>query len=203
MQTFVGTLIRMETPIVVVSGLPRSGTSLLMQMLAAGGVEPYTDGERAADEDNPRGYLELESVKRLRQGCDWVSEARGRSLKVISHLLDGLPSSEQYRVVFVERNMDEILSSQGKMIARRGATLPPQDAVRRSFESHLRAFDRLVAERPELAVLRVAYAEIVADPVEAAEAISKFVAAGGLPKPDAAAMAGAVDPLLYRNRRGS
>lgn len=174
-----------------------------MQMLAAGGVEPYTDGERAADEDNPRGYLELESVKRLRQGCDWVSEARGRSLKVISHLLDGLPSSEQYRVVFVERNMDEILSSQGKMIARRGATLPPQDAVRRSFESHLRAFDRLVAERPELAVLRVAYAEIVADPVEAAEAISKFVAAGGLPKPDAAAMAGAVDPLLYRNRRGS
>jgi len=193
----------MDDFITVVSGLPRSGTSLLMQMLAAGGVEPLTDGERAADEDNPRGYLELESVKKLAAGAtpDWVAAARGRAVKVISHLTPHLPGGESYRIVFVERDLDEVLASQAKMIARLGRPAPPLDAVRRAFESHLAAFDRSVAGRPGVRVLRVAYSAILADPPAEAERIAEFVGEGRDEPLDVAAMAAAVDPALYRNRR--
>lgn len=190
----------MEDFITIVTGLPRSGTSLAMQMLAAGGVEPYTDGERTADEDNPRGYLELEAVKRLKQSTDWVASARGKAVKVISHLLDDLPNGEAYRVVFVERDLDEVLASQAKMIARRGLPAPPEAVVRRAFETHLAASARLEASRPDMAFLRLAYAEIIAAPSAAAEQIAEHLQAGGADSLDVAAMTTAVDPALYRNR---
>lgn len=187
--------------IVVVSGLPRSGTSLLMQMLAAGGVEPLTDGERVADVDNPRGYYELDAVKRLKQDAACIHEARGKVVKVISHLVGDLPEGEAYRVVFVERDLDEVLQSQAKMIARLGRPAPPQEVVRKAFAAHLDAFDRLAASRGNLAVLRVAYADVVTDPESAARRIAGFLEEGGFSGLDVAAMAAAVDPALYRNRR--
>lgn len=190
----------MKKPIVVVSGLPRSGTSLAMQMIAAGGVEPLTDGERTADIDNPRGYYELDAVKRLKQDSSCVHEASGKVVKVISHLLGDLPTGETYRIVFVERDLDEILASQAKMIARLGKPAPPQDIVRRAFETHLGAFERLAASRQDFAVLRVAYADMVSDPAAAAERIADFLAEGDFVGLDVGAMAGAVDPGLYRNR---
>lgn len=188
----------MSEPILVVSGLPRSGTSLVMQMLVAGGVEPMTDGERAADIDNPRGYLELEAVKRMKGGAGWIADARGKALKVISHLLGDLPEGEDYRVVFVERDLDEVLASQAKMIERLGRPAPPEDVVRRAFETHLRSFDQLAQG---LHILRIRYAEIVADPAEAAGRLAEFAAVGRSASLDEAAMAQAVDPALYRNRR--
>jgi hypothetical protein len=190
----------MKKPIVVVSGLPRSGTSLAMQMIAAAGVAPLTDGERVADIDNPRGYYELDAVKRLKQDTSCVQEASGKVVKVISHLLGDLPTGETYRIVFVERDLDEILASQAKMIARLGKPAPPQDIVRRAFTTHLHTFERLAASRRDFAVLRVAYADMVADPAAAAERIAGFLAEGGFAGLDVAAMAAAVDPGLYRNR---
>ena len=106
--------------ITVVSGLPRSGTSLMMQMLEAGGMETVTDGQRAPDADNPKGYYELERVKRLKEDHAWLAEAEGKALKVVSMLLYDLPADFRYRVLFMERDLDEILSSQRTMLARRG-----------------------------------------------------------------------------------
>lgn len=190
----------MNRPIVVVSGLPRSGTSLAMQMITAGGVEPLTDNERVADIDNPRGYYELEAVKRLKQDAAWIDGARGKVVKVISHLLADLPAGETYRVVFVERDLDEILLSQAKMMARLGRPAPPQDAVRRAFVVHLESLERLAESREDFTLLRVAYAEMVASPESASRRIADFLAECGFPGLDVAAMAEAVDPDLYRNR---
>ncbi|TWT86644.1 hypothetical protein Mal64_34730 [Pseudobythopirellula maris] len=192
----------MNDTITVVSGLPRSGTSLLMQMLAAGGMEVYTDGERAADDDNPRGYLELEAVKRLKHDASWLPAARGKAVKVISHLLGDLPDGEDYRVVFLERDIEEVLDSQQKMLERLGRPGAPRDVVRRAFAAHLAGFDRLTASREDMAVLRLPYAEIIATPKAAAERLAGFVGDASPAPLDAAAMAAAVDPALYRNRRG-
>ena len=107
--------------VVVVSGLPRSGTSLMMQMLEAGGVPILTDGERACDADNPKGYYEYEPVKALQNGdSDWLDKAEGKAVKVISFLLRHLPQKHRYRVVFMNRNLDEVLASQEKMPVTRG-----------------------------------------------------------------------------------
>ena len=115
--------------VTVVSGLPRSGTSLMMQMLAAGGVELLIDQIRRADADNPRGYFELEAVKRTRQDASWLDDAAGKAVKVIHLLLRDLPDDREYRVVMMSRDLDEVLASQQAMLARsgkKGANLPPE-----------------------------------------------------------------------------
>jgi hypothetical protein len=107
--------------ITIVSGLPRSGTSMMMKMIEAGGIPPLTDAIRAADEDNPKGYYEFERVKQMDKGdVAWVADAPGKSVKVISALLKHLPPGYDYRVIFVQRNMAEILASQRKMLTHRG-----------------------------------------------------------------------------------
>ena len=109
-----------SSAIIVVSGLPRSGTSMMMKMLAEGGLEPVTDALRRADEDNPNGYFEFEPVKQLADGQDaWLDGAGGKLVKVISALLEHLPARHQYKVVFMEREIKEILASQQKMLQRR------------------------------------------------------------------------------------
>ena len=103
--------------IVVVSGLPRSGTSMMMKMLEAGGLTPLTDGQREADEDNLGGYYEFEQVKKMAQDSGWLEEARGKVVKVISRLLYDLPKTYHYRVIFMQRHLDEVLASQQQMLA--------------------------------------------------------------------------------------
>jgi hypothetical protein len=191
--------LRYGRPIVVVSGLPRSGTSMLMRMLAVGGVPLVTDGERAADEDNPLGYFELERVKELggEDDASWLAGARGKAVKVISFLLEKLPRGHDYRVVFLDRALAEVLASQKKMLARRGETSTTSDErMTELFEEHLRKTRLLLRDDPRFETLRVSYADVVADPATQAQRIARFI---GLAV-DVERMAGAVDPSLYRNR---
>lgn len=185
------------TDIVVVSGLPRSGTSMMMQMIEAGGIPPLTDAVRTADDDNPRGYYELEAIKKLRQGGDlgWLTEARGHVIKVIHLLLESLPTEHTYRVVFMNRDLDEVLASQAKMLQRSGKPVADPARLRPVFEAQLTQVRAAMKARPEFQVLDVDHRQAVTDPVGVAESVSSFL--GGL---DIDAMTTAVDPALYRNR---
>ena len=191
--------VRYGEPIVVVSGLPRSGTSMLMKMLDAGGLPIVTDGLRTADEDNPRGYFEVERVKKLAEESDrgWLAEARGKGIKVISYLLRSLPARFNYRVVFVRRELEEVLASQKKMLDRRGESEETgAERMRELFESDLWRSRYLLGHEPQFEALEVLYTDVLARPLEEARRINAFLG-GGL---DPEAMASAVDPTLYRNR---
>jgi hypothetical protein len=191
--------LRFGEPIVVVSGLPRSGTSMLMKMLDAGGLEVMTDGLRTADEDNPKGYFEVERVKKLAEETDrgWLTEARGKGIKVISYLLRSLPTRFNYRVVFVRRDLEEVLASQKKMLDRRGeAEETGAERMRELFENDLWRSWYLLTHEPQFEALAVRYTDVLARPLEEARRINAFLG-GGL---DPEAMASAVDPALYRNR---
>jgi hypothetical protein len=185
--------------ICVVSGLPRSGTSMLMQMLVAAGIPPLTDGERPADENNPRGYFELDKVRRLPQANDWLDEARGTCIKVVSPLVPHLPQGESYRVILVERDLDEISSSQQRMLARlekSGGALT--DAALKDFLAEQNRFALNRLEAHALPSLVLSHAETMRDPQAAAQRIASFI---GIEAPDRiAAMAAAVDAELYRER---
>jgi hypothetical protein len=184
--------------IIVVSGLPRSGTSLMMQMLAGGGVEVVTDGLRTADVDNPRGYYELERVKKLQEDASWLPQARGKAFKMASPLLYLLPESESYRVVFMERDLEEVLRSQEKMLQRLGHPANPREEMRRAFSLHLERLHDWLGRQAHLAVLRVKYADLVEQGRREAERVREFLGGGA----DVEGMVGAVDPSLYRNRKG-
>ena len=187
-------------PVIVVSGLPRSGTSMMMKMLEAGGVPVWLDGIRAADDQNPRGYYELERVKELDKGLDktWVREGRGRAMKVISSLLKHLPTTNNYRVVFIQRDLSEVLASQTKMLVQRdedGGTAD-DEMMRKYYETHLRRVKWFLSHEPAFTALDVNYAEILTDAGPVVERVNAFVG-GGL---DIGAMTGVVDEQLYRNR---
>jgi hypothetical protein len=189
----------MDSEIIVVSGLPRSGTSLMMQMLAAGGVEVVTDNIRTADTDNPRGYYELEQVKRIKRDSSWLPQTRGKAFKMVSQLLYDLPPGESYRILFMERDLDEVLASQEKMLRRLGRPAAPREQMKRSFTLHLTALHDWLRQQPNMRVLCVRYADLVERPAEQAERVGVFL--GG--RADAARMAGSVDPALYRNRKAA
>src|SRR5271169_2606440 len=127
----------MASAITIVSGLPRSGTSLMMQMLDNGGVTVVTDNVRAADTDNPRGYYEFEQVKKIKEDVSWLPETRGKAFKMVSQLLYELPSSQRYRIIFMERDMDEMLLSQEKMLARLNKPAASRATIKRAFIKHL------------------------------------------------------------------
>ncbi len=191
--------IRSGAPVIVVSGLPRSGTSMTMKMLEAGGLQPVTDQVRSADEDNPRGYFEDERVKDLAQMEDrsWLRAARGKVIKVISSLLQHLPEDNTYKVIFMRRNLREVLASQAKMLDRRGeAAQTTDDELIQLFESHLEKVEFQLRFRPWFDVLYVDHRSVLQDPAGAARRINDFL--GG--RLDERRMAEAVDPNLYRNR---
>jgi hypothetical protein len=184
--------------ITIVSGLPRAGTSLVMQMLHAGGLTIVADDRRPADDDNPRGYFEDARVKSLDRDASWLGEADGRALKVVSPMLKYLPKGFDYKVIFVERDLNEIVRSQLAMLARRGqpgaAVLP--DELVRVFARHVAEVRALLAGRPEMQVLFVNHRALISDPRASAEHIRTFL---GVPL-DLDAMAAVADPALYRQR---
>jgi hypothetical protein len=185
--------------IVIVSGLPRSGTSLMMSMLEAGGLGVLTDGIRSADEDNPKGYYEFERVKQIEHDQDWLDDARGKAVKMIAELLKHLPPEYDYKVVFMRRNIEEILASQRQMLIRRGE---PMDKVRdedmaRMFRKHLERVDTWIKEQPNVDVAYVSYNDLVADPAEQVRHVNQFM--GGTL--DTEKMTKAIDASLYRQRR--
>jgi hypothetical protein len=191
---------RYGEPIIVVSGLPRSGTSMMMRMLEAGGIEPFTDGERTADIDNPEGYFEHRRVMDLEKDPDrdWVREARGRALKVISFLLRHLPPDNAYRIVYMRRHLDEVLASQDKMLDRLGNAAPggELEAMKEAYRNDIVAARLYARKQPNMDMLEVHYAEAVADPAATARNVNAFLG-GGL---DEQKMARAVNEALYRNR---
>lgn len=191
--------VRRGRPVVVVSGLPRSGTSMAMQMLEAGGLPVVTDGLRTADASNPRGYYELERVKGLDKPGEhrWLADVRGKAVKIISFLLTHLPERYDYQVVFMERDLDEILASQNTMLDRRGEPRGADDQrMRALYEEHLEQVRRFLARRACFSTLMVNYGEALARPGDAAERVNRFLG-GGL---DETRMAEVADRTLYRNR---
>ena len=187
----------MNAEIIVVSGLPRSGTSLMMQMLDNGGLEAVTDNIRTADTDNPKGYYEFEKVKKIKQDASWLPGTRGKAFKMVSQLLYDLPVGEKYRIIFMERDLDEVLASQEKMLQRLGQRAAPREQMKRSFGLHLDKLHRWLGEQRHLDVLRVRYNELVQWPDAEAIRVNTFL--GG--KANVAGMAKTVDASLYRNRK--
>lgn len=184
--------------ITIVSGLPRSGTSLMMQMLVAGGMTPLSDGERAADADNPRGYLEWERIKTLPNDPSCIGEAEGKVVKVISRLLLSLPSGHDYRVIFMQRPLPEVLASQDQMMRRRGTFREGSNpaAMAAAFEKHLSEVYAWLEGKAYVRSLRISYSDALKQAQETSEKIAEFL---GIPL-NIEAMTQQVDASLYRNR---
>jgi hypothetical protein len=184
--------------ITIVSGLPRSGTSLMMQMLAAGGMSILSDGERQADTDNPKGYLEWERIKQLPRDPACIAEAEDKVVKVISLLLLSLPEGYEYRVIFMERPLPEVLASQEAMMRYRGTTGAGANPsiIAGAFEKNLRAVDAWLSSKAFVKTLRVPYHEVLRDAETVAHSIAQFLGTSL----DVRAMAQQVDATLYRNR---
>jgi len=188
--------------ITIVSGLPRSGTSMMMQMIHAGGVPALTDGLRAADADNPRGYYEFEAVKKTKQNPSWLESAPGKVVKMVHVLLLDLPTDRPagtYRVVFMKRNLLEVMASQNKMLERLGkpmGDLPPE-RIMDVFTGQIAKVEQWMRDYSCFTSLVVQYNELIKNPAPAVKALNEFL--GGRLDPDA--MLKAVDPSLYRQRK--
>jgi hypothetical protein len=184
--------------ITIVTGLPRSGTSMMMRMLEAGGLELLTDNIRTADQDNPKGYFEFERVKQIEQDKAWLEDARGRAVKLISALLKHLPRGYSYKVIFMRRAMSEVLASQRQMLIRRGepADAVPDERMAAMFEKHLAGVESWLAAQPNTDTIYVSYNEVMSDPRPHAERINSFLG-GSL---DVDRMTAVVDRTLYRQK---
>ncbi len=192
--------LRYGRPIVVVSGLPRSGTSMMMKMLSAGGLPIVTDSKRVADESNPEGYFELEAVKDLDKNSDrrWLRDARGHGVKILSPLLASLPDSHNYSVIYMLRHLREVIASQDAMLARAGepTQVTSLESLVAEYQTHLRRTRALLVNRACFDTLFVDYADAIGTPHAVAERVNVFV--GGL---NVERMADAVNAQLYRQRQ--
>ncbi|MCB9831725.1 MAG: sulfotransferase family protein [Planctomycetes bacterium] len=190
-----------DETITLVSGLPRSGTSLMMRMLHVGGLPVLSDGEREADEDNLGGYFELEAVKITEADASWVGEARGKVVKVIHHFLEFLPPDRRYRVLFMRRRLEEIIASQRQMLIRRGSGEggPSDREMTVILRQELLRVMHWLKDRPNFAVLYVDYNELMSDPTATIASLQGFLGPGL----DYARMAEVVDPTHYRQRGGT
>lgn len=197
-RNFFKNLQKTAATIIIVSGLPRSGTSMMMKVLEAGGVDIVTDNIRVADEDNPKGYYELEPVKALKEGDDdWITDAPGKAVKVISSLLEHLPSTYQYKIVFMRREIAEILASQKQMLIRRGETSEGDDSqMAEMFQEHLKRVRVWLANQPNMEVLYVDYNALMGNPDPEIKAVAEFL---GLTK-NLNAMLAVPDNKLYRQK---
>jgi hypothetical protein len=189
----------MDPEIIIVSGLPRSGTSLMMQMLDNGGVPVVTDSIRSADTDNPKGYYEFEQVKKIKRDTSWLPAVRGKAIKMVSQLLYDLPPTEVYRIVFMERDLDEMLRSQEKMLERLNRRPAPPAAMKLAYTDHLDRLHEWLPRQANMKVLRVCYNELLEMSTCQAERVKEFLRCPA----DAEKMANTVDPSLYRNRKAA
>ncbi|MCC8999172.1 MAG: alkaline phosphatase family protein [Candidatus Contendobacter sp.] len=184
--------------VTVVAGLPRSGTSMLMQMLDAGGMEILTDRKRKADEDNPKGYYELEQATQLRKKREWVGEARHKAVKIVAQLAPYLPLNIPYRVIFIERDLAEVTASQKTMLKRLNRTSAKftDGQIQAAYRRQLAVVKDGLARNPNAWVLYVQHHQVIEQPEMMARKISQFLGE----KLDSQAMAAAVDPMLYRQK---
>ena len=187
-----------KQPVIVVSGLPRSGTSMMMRMLAEGGVPVITDELRRPDSDNPKGYFELEPVRQMTDGnVAWLEHADGKAVKVISALLEHLPSTHSYKVIFLERDLQEILASQRKMLMnRKEEEMGDEKVIEEQIQKHLSAMRPWLVRQPNMEVLYVNYNALMSKPGPLCEQIAEFL---DLPL-NQTRMLAVPDQSLYRNR---
>ena len=191
-------------PVIVVSGLPRSGTSLVMSMLEAGGVPVLVDAHRAPDESNPRGYFELEAVKATASDDAWVDAAPGHAVKVIHALLPALPARHRYAVLVIERDLGEVVTSQRAMLARSGGAAGEESDDGRVIDALRRQLDdarHWLAAQPNVRWTPIAHRRLIRDPRTAAEEIARFLERDLDLALDVDAMAACVDATLHRSRR--
>lgn len=180
----------------IVSGLPRSGTSMMMQMLKEGGLPVFADGTREADTDNPRGYFEFEPAKKTQEDASWLENSAGKAVKMVYKLLYDLPSDYRYRVLFMRRRAAEVLASQKKMLERQGMKSDvPDEVMSIIFSKELEAVQQWLAKQDNFSVLDVSYNRIIEQPKEEVVKINDF-----LGPMDMDAMCQVVDPTMYRNR---
>jgi len=185
--------------VTVVSGLPRSGTSLVMQMLAAGGMTVLSDGRREADHSNPRGYFEYQRVKNLKADNAWLGEGQGKAVKIIVQLIPYVPPRYRYRVVIVERDLDEVVASQRAMLEREGRSGAQisDEQLKRVFATQSSRVYRWMQNQAGVDVLTVHHRQLIENPALASVEIAEFLDG----QVDIERMAEVVDPSLYRNRR--
>lgn len=187
----------MNMSIVIVSGLPRSGTSMMMKMLEAGGIGVIIDNIRKADEDNPKGYYEFEDVKKIKEDVSWLRGAQGKAVKMVSMLLYELPAHYNYKIIFMRREIGELLSSQRKMLERKGEkNIPADEEMVRLYEKHLREIEEWLERQANMKVLYLQYGDVLASPQKNAANVIQFL---GVPL-DIEKMVQAVDKSLYRNK---
>jgi thioredoxin len=183
--------------ITIVSGLPRSGTSLMMRMLNVGGIPALCDEHRTPDADNPNGYYEFESVKSIQNYGEWIDRAVGHSVKMVYNLLEHLPKDREYRVVFMRRQIDEIIQSQRAMLLRNGIkTEIPDEEIKELFERVLRQFYSWLPSQTHLKLINVSYNELLSRPASTIAQINRHLGYSL----DTEAMAQVIDHSLYRNR---
>ncbi len=186
--------------IIIVSGLPRSGTSMMMKMLEAGGQPILTDNLREADANNPNGYYEFERVKQLPEGdYGWALDAKGKVVKIVTGLIMHLPSDYNFKVVFMQRAMKEVLSSQKKMLGRLGREddKVEDEKMKKIYQEHLKQVNAWIAKQPNIEVLYVNYNTMIGDPLDSLKKVNEFLG-GGM---DVNVMAGVVNRELYRERK--
>jgi len=189
----------MKDEVIIVSGLPRSGTSLMMAMLQAGGVSLLVDNLRKADKDNPRGYFELGKVKQIKENTSWLKEARGRAVKIVSPLLEYLPSDYDYKVIFMLRDLEEVMNSQAQMLKRRGENETNRQRTKQAFQKHLKQTVGWLKKQSNIQVFYMNYNELIRKPLVQAKKVSRFLGN----ELDVEKMVLTIDLKLYRQRSKS
>jgi hypothetical protein len=182
----------------IVSGLPRSGTSMMMRMLESGGLSVLTDQVRTPDDDNPNGYYEFEAVKQTKEDDRWLQGSEGKAVKMVYRLLYDLPAGRSYRVLFMRRKLEEILASQRVMLERHGAADGVnEEQMAALFRAEIDSFYKWVAQQGHIELIDVDYNHMQQDPRGEVARVNQFLG-GAL---DEEAMARVVDQSLYRNRK--
>ncbi len=188
------THIHYDNQIVVVSGLPRSGTSVMMQMLSNGGTEVLIDDKRQADNSNPKGYLEYEPVMRLHKDNSWLGKAQNKTIKIVAPLLGYLDSKYRYKIIFMVRDIDEVVKSQRKMVGKDPEVIPL--GLYNSYKTQLQNVESWKDKEPGVELIYVNYKDVLEKPHSVAKKVEKFI---GIDL-DKKAMEACVDKSLYRNR---
>jgi hypothetical protein len=183
-----------ENTAIIVSGLPRSGTSMMMQILEAGGLEILADFKRKADKDNPKGYYELEAVKKLDRDNSCLENAAGNAVKVISHFLKYLPESNKYKIIFMDRSMKEIIRSQQKMLGKNKDAYPK--VIAEAFKKEVKEIKKWAEKNPHVEMISIHYSDVIKHPKKEIKKIKKFLNIDL----ELENMISVVDPNLYRNK---
>lgn len=185
--------------IIIVSGLPRSGTSMMMQILDKGGLPILTDNKREADKSNPKGYYEFEPVKKLMVDKSWLPQAEGKVVKIIAQLLPFLPSNYDYKIIFMRRDMGEVLQSQQIMLGKekdvKSKAFPM--GLNDAFNKQLIRVENWIDSQPNVDILEINYSDVIANPEAEIDQILAFLGKDG----NVSEMMKVVDKSLYRNRK--